>query len=392
MTFIESNWTYDKIGRVASQIVQKGPGPTQVVRQDLAYFGNDDPKTINHYLGLSKKTFEYGFDMRHQITSASEATTPGYFTGQYQFSAGGRLTRVTESTTAEPPSGSEVNPRNIDYSYAGSDPEQVTSLLTVETGATFASYTYDLAGNQTSRTYANGDRWDYLYDGRDQLRRATKRNAANVAQGSEEYWYDGFGRRIVIVKRDPTGVKTEMIWFIGDTEAHYDAAGNITHINSYVSMGSPIARLARSKDTTAVEYQFLGLANNMIAAVDQGGEITASFSYAPFGEVIEATYGNGTSSGAVAHRNRLNDKYVDEISDLTYYGGRFYDKSLIGWTQADPLYIRLPEKAQLSSPRRASIYEFSLNNPLRYVDPDGLEFRGSLVAACPWAWPKSQLV
>jgi hypothetical protein len=46
MPFVESNWTYDALGRVASQVVQKGPGPTQIVRQDLTYFGNDDPKTL----------------------------------------------------------------------------------------------------------------------------------------------------------------------------------------------------------------------------------------------------------------------------------------------------------------------------------------------------------
>jgi hypothetical protein len=45
MTFIESSWTYDELGRIESQVVQKGPGPTQVVRQDLSYFGNDDPRS-----------------------------------------------------------------------------------------------------------------------------------------------------------------------------------------------------------------------------------------------------------------------------------------------------------------------------------------------------------
>jgi YD repeat-containing protein len=265
MTFIESNWTYDKLGRVASQIVQKGPGPTQVVRQDLAYFGNDDPKTVDHYLGASKKTFEHGFDLRHQLNSTSETTTPGYFTAKYQYTAGGRLARATESATAAPQPGSDVKPRDVTYQYAGTDPEQVTSLTTVGSGATFASYVYDLSGNQTSRTYTNGDRWDYIYDGKDQLRRATKKNSANVAQGTEEYWYDAFGQRMAIVKRDAAGAKTEMIWFIGDTEAHYDAVGNVTHIYSHLSMGTPVARVDRTNNSTAVEKFArirIGIANN----------------------------------------------------------------------------------------------------------------------------------
>ena len=370
MTFIESNWTYDKIGRVSSQIVQKGPGPTPVVRQDLAYFGNDDPKTIDHYLGSSKKTFEYGFDLRHQITTTSEITSPGYFAAQYQYLADGRLTRATETAMAVSPPGSDVTPRDVDYQYAAIDPEQVTSLNVVGTAAGFATYTYDLAGNQTSRRYANGDRWDYLYDGKDQLRSATKKNSANIVQGSEEYWYDAFGQRVAIVKRDAAGAKTEMIWFIGDTEAHYDGNGNVTHIYSHLTMGTPIARIDRSKATTAVEYQFHGIANNLIAAVAQDGEINASFSYAPFGEVIEATDGGGATSGAVAHRRRLNDKYTDEVSDLHYYGAEFFDPLLIGWTQADPA-TRFDAGIGHLSPREALLYAFDINNPLRYLDPDG---------------------
>src|SRR5262245_12965029 len=85
--------------------------------------------------------------------------------------------------------------------------------------STFASYTYDQAGNQTSRTYpainpSNTDSWDYIYDGKDQLRRATKKHGG-VVTGSEEYWYDGGGKRMAIVKRDAAGTKTELVWFLG---------------------------------------------------------------------------------------------------------------------------------------------------------------------------------
>jgi RHS repeat-associated protein len=219
-----------------------------------------------------------------------------------------------------------------------------------------------------------------VYDGKDQLRRATKKNSANFVQGSEEYWYDPFGQRIAIVKRDAVGAKTEMIWFIGDTEAHYDAEGKITHIYSHLSMGTPIARVDRTNDTTAVEYQFHGVANNTISAVDQGGTINASFSYAPFGEIIEATNGGGTGS----HRRRLNDKYVDEISELAYYGARYYDKTLVGWTQGDRLFRFAPDAAG-RTPRRASEYEFSLNNPLRYIDPDGRDTSSASMASSPWS-------
>jgi hypothetical protein len=102
MTFVESKWTYDKLGRVTDQVVQKGPGPTQVARQALRYFGNDDPKSLDHYLGTSNhKHFNYGFDWRHQLTSVAETALPNAFAATYTYSPAGRFTRATESGASQ---------------------------------------------------------------------------------------------------------------------------------------------------------------------------------------------------------------------------------------------------------------------------------------------------
>ena len=177
-----------------------------------------------------------------------------------------------------------------------------------------------------------------------------------------------------MVKRDASGAKTEMIWFIGDTQAHYDAAGTVTNVFAHVTVGTPVARVNRTADTTAsLELTFHGLANSTLAAVAEDGTVNASFRYAPFGAVLEATDAGGEDAGIDVHKRRFNDKYQDDISGLTYYGARYYDKTLIGWTQADPLYLRVPDAAQMSTPRRANLYAFTLQNPLRYLDPDGLD-------------------
>ncbi|CAN5800138.1 hypothetical protein BH11MYX3_BH11MYX3_47500 [soil metagenome] len=104
---------------------------------------------------------------------------------------------------------------------------------------------------------------------------------------------------------------------------------------------------------------------NTLAAVEKStGAINASFRYAPFGEVLEAT---GGTAGTAAHKRRFNDKVQDELTALTYDGARYYDKSLIGWTQADPLYHFAPDAAW-DLPRRANLYAAHANNPLRYID------------------------
>jgi RHS repeat-associated protein len=359
MTFVESNWTYDALGRVASQVVQKGPGPVQVARQDLAYTGSDDPTTLDEWLGTADhKQFHYSYDLRHQLLGVSESLQNS-FGATYTFGDAGRFATALETTASLP--GSDVAPRHVTYQYADADRERVTGLTNAD-GSTFASYTYDAAGNQTNRTVSTGSN-DYVYDAKNQLRRATKKEAGAVT-GSEEYWYDGNGARMAVVKRDATGAKTELVWFLGDAEAHYDPTGTVEHVYSHLTLGTPVARIDRtSNTTTSLELQFHGLANNTLAAVDQSGTVNASFSYAPFGELVEST-------GADDHRRRLNDKYADELTDLGYYGFRYYDKTLLGWTQSDPLYRFAPDLAA-AQPRRANGYTFSLANPVRYIDPDG---------------------
>lgn len=376
MTFIESNWTYDKLGRVTSQLVQHGPGPVRVAEQDIAYFGNDDPKTLEQYLGAAHKQLAYSYDFRHQLTAAQETTTSGaYFSGTYTYGTAGRFNTAIETSTAPGP-GSEVTPRNVTYVYGGTDPEEVTAL---KSGTSmFASYAYDPSGNQTLRcmggstTACAGDSVEYLYDGSDRLRRATTKHNG-VVQGSEEYWYGDKEQRIATVRKDGAGTKTETIVWLRDTEAHYDGTNAVTNIYSYVTLGTAVARINRTGNTAAtIEYDFHGLANNTLAAVDSSGSVNASFSYAPFGELIETTNGGGIAAGVAAHPRRMNDKYVDAGTGLAYYGARYYDKTLVGWTQMDPLY-RFAPAARWVKPRRGNLYSFVLNNANRYLDPDGLD-------------------
>ena len=379
-TFVEANYTYDALGRVAGQVVQRGPTLTQLARQDVTRLGNDDVATMTHALGTASKQFTYAYDLRHQLTGVTTATA-GYFNATYAYGAAGRLTRATVAQTINPlPAGTEVKPRDVSYVYGGADPEQVTALTTVSNGQTYASYSYDAAGNQLTRTYpGTGESWDYVHDGRDTLRRAT-RKVGGVVQSSEEYWYDHGGDRIAIVKRNAAGARTELVWFTGDAEAHLDGAGVLQRVYSHVTLGTPVARVERTSAGTTLEYQFHGLADSTLAAVDASGAVNASFRYAPFGEVIEATSG-GAAVGTAVHPRRLNDKFVDEGTGLAYYGARYYDKTLIGWTQADPLFQFVPEAAWMG-PRNANRYAFTRQNPLRYIDRDG---RCSWTA--PWECP-----
>lgn len=267
--------------------------------------------------------------------------------------------------------GSEVRGRNVVYRYNDADKERLTSLTNVSGGATYASYSYDAAGNITHREYASGEAIDLVYDGLDQLRRATKK-VNGVTQAVEEYWYDGEGKRTQIVKRTPSNVPNELIWFIGQSEAHYTGDGILQHVYAHQTMGTPVSRTDRlSQSTVNLELTFHGLGDSTLAAIDQSGAVNASFAYSPFGELVETTNGGAANgSGLEAHRRRFNDKYADEVSGLSYYGARYYDPISMGWTQSDPKYRFTPDAVR-RTPRETNLYLMVLGNPLRYRDPDG---------------------
>lgn len=376
------NWSYDRLGRVTSHsVIQPKVKPTPSIRyvsQSLTYFGNDDVEPLGHTMGSgASKTFSYGYDPRHQITSAIETSTPGYFSSSYQYGVGGRFTNVNISQTA-PGSGSELKPRNVNYQYADADPERVTALINAITSLPYASYQYDEAGNMTSRCYGattspcGGESADFVYDGKNQLRRVVKKQGTSVI-GSEEYWYDDTGSRVTVLERDANGSKVERTQFLGQMEVHFNQSDVRQFAYLHLSLGTPVARIRRPRvgNTAAFEYMFHGLGDHSIASVSSSGVLNAAFGYAPFGEVIEMIDAGGIS-GADTHRRRFNDKYVDSTSNVIYYKFRYLDPILIQWIQSDPKYRSAPQAAR-NEPRRANLYSFSLNNSMSMIDPDGLD-------------------
>ncbi|MBE7449449.1 MAG: hypothetical protein HS111_11290 [Kofleriaceae bacterium] len=77
-----------------------------------------------------------------------------------------------------------------------------------------------------------------------------------------------------------------------------------------------------------------------------------------------------TGTAVADQHRRFNDKFKDDLTRLSYYGVRYYDNLLLGWTQADPMYRFVPDAAW-DEPRRGLLYQFTLANPLAYLDPDG---------------------
>ncbi len=87
-------------------------------------------------------------------------------------------------------------------------------------------------------------------------------------------------------------------------------------------------------------------------------EILSLSNYSPFGLELGGSHQNLKQQFDL----KFNGKQDNGFSGLTDFGARYLDKTLAVWGQIDPMV----EKFMFSSS-----YGFCLNNPLKYIDPDG---------------------
>jgi RHS repeat-associated protein len=333
-------FAYDTLGRpVADTVTLDGQANPLAERRYAYTHAGDLASVAGHTNGVSANA-AYTYDAQHRLLSAAG---PNGYQGNFNYSAAGNIlsAKVTWSGSAAS--------RNVIYSYGAVDPLAVDRLQDAATGATYGAFRYDPVGNMTHRTASGGAsllHWNAL----GQVRQV------DAPAGSETYYYDhGFQRMLAV-----SGQEGVRFWFV-ERETHYALDGAETNAYLHLSAGGPA--LARIENNTDVELQYADTLQNLMFALDRAGSVLASFLYGPFGEVVSET-------GSDDHRRQFNGKESDAVSGLRYYGYRYYDPVALRWNSADPLYSFVPDLG-LNEPQRMNLYAFSMNNSVRYYDPDG---------------------
>jgi RHS repeat-associated protein len=65
-------------------------------------------------------------------------------------------------------------------------------------------------------------------------------------------------------------------------------------------------------------------------------------------------------------------KERDAETGLDYFGARYYSGAQGRFTAPDPLFIEL---RRLADPQQLNLYSYARNNPLRFIDPNGLDIQ-----------------
>ena len=94
---------------------------------------------------------------------------------------------------------------------------------------------------------------------------------------------------------------------------------------------------------------------------DDRGSVTQTMAYLPFGESwVDITHNNP----AYETTYKFTGKEKDEETGFNYFGARYYYDELSIWLSVDPMAHKYPS---------LSPYNYCANNPIKYIDPDGMK-------------------
>jgi RHS repeat-associated protein len=94
---------------------------------------------------------------------------------------------------------------------------------------------------------------------------------------------------------------------------------------------------------------------------DSAGKAIQHLQYLPFGETRVDQRATGSNWST---RYSFSAKEKDEESGYGYFGARYYDSDLSIWISVDPMASEYPS---------FSAYCYTMNNPIKLVDPNGME-------------------
>ena len=364
------DYEFDTQGRVTKLTGDSGGTPpvSHGVIHGVTYEASQ-PKSITWGSSTTTEaTSTYTYDTRRRMVGVHhQDDTPATIANvQLQVDGVGNVTTYAR----------ESDSRSLEY-----DP------LNRLTKATFSdytySYTYDEVGNVKSfkkddggtpvtknYVYGSSNRLWKRYNGETLETTLLYDNAGQLtSKGSRSYgwspagWLNGTGAPEENYKYESGGLRVKKAVASEDPVYYeYDLADRVLHelvdaspddieYDYLYLFGRNIGRVT---DTTSLSLSFSDHLGSVLATHTVGGS-TCSADYEPFG--LEKV---GNECSSLQYNGRVQDG-----SGLLYYNARYYDPEIGRFVSADSVI------GSLGNPQSLNKYAYGLNNPYRYVDPDG---------------------
>ena len=217
-----------------------------------------------------------------------------------------------------------------------------------------SGFGYDAAGNMTSNGSAS-----YVYDNENRL----------IATAGDSYIYDGDGQRVEKCTEGTTPgtcatSATGTLYWRGSGSApltETDLSGTVK--TTYIFFNGQ--RVARSDSAGLIHFYFSDhLGSHGVVENATGSACEQDIDYYPYGGVENDYCPN------VAQNYKFTGKERDGESGLDNFGARYNASSMGRFMTPDPVSAT---PFHLINPQRWNMYSYVVNNPLTYVDPDGMD-------------------
>jgi RHS repeat-associated protein len=199
-----------------------------------------------------------------------------------------------------------------------------------------------------------GSNYDYNYD--DGGNRINKKAGTT----NEYYLRDHTGRELLVYDNNTGRLKMANIFgngLIGRVDVQWDS----TYVQDEI--GTWYWQYNRTDNRFYYLKDHLG---SIRVTLDENADVAGAQDYYPFGEVIQ---GRSFVTGGLNEKYKFTEKERDTETNYDYFGARFYDSELGRWLGVDPLADKYPGW---------SPYNYTFNNPLNVIDPDGMDTTASV--------------
>ncbi|WP_432835727.1 RHS repeat-associated core domain-containing protein [Dactylosporangium sp. CA-092794] len=331
---------YDNAGRITTLRHADGGGHS-LVQQNVTWTAADNPDTITTTRGTATTVATYSYDNTGQVTQlclpttgvACAATDPRI---GYGYDLNGNRTSTTK-----------INAGTGGSTISGYDADDRPTTSADATGTT--TYTYDANGNLAGQTSPAGTR-TYAYGLDANLRTVGLEDGRAIG-----YTYDEAGNR---TSRTVNGA-ADAAWTwdtLGDLATRLDettAGGATTH----QWWADPVSALGTAVADTAgpTPIWLLGDYQGSITDAATAAGLTSSQTLDPFGNPV-----SGTSGGPLG----FHGQYRDDQTGLYDVRARDYDPATGRFTAPDPV------AADPGTPFAAT-YHYGYNRPGVFTDPSG---------------------
>ncbi|WP_257666484.1 DUF6443 domain-containing protein [Parapedobacter tibetensis] len=339
-TVISRN-TYNEVGQLATKELHRNPNGSYAQTVNYKYnprgwLASTESELFKQYLKYQDGPVpQYNGNISRQEWQHAGTATQHY---NYTYDRVGRLlSGIT---------GSGKDERDIRYDRMGN----ITQLKR-DAGGTLLSFSYGTSGNQLQtitnglKTYTYDLNGNMTLDGR-QDRSIGYNHHLNLpvsVTGVGNYVYDAAGRKL---RSTLSGITTDYI----DGVEWQGTALNVIHMEE--------GRILPDGSGSGYQYVLRDHLGNNRVVFNPGSPTVQKTDYYPFG----SHYQSGTIFSP-KDRYLYNGKELQDVTGYIDYGARFYDPFIGRWGSVDLL---------ADSMRRHSPYNYAFNNPIRFIDPDGM--------------------